>query len=80
MKSIRIQIDMLYQVNDKNLEEVLEHDSNFFNTIEKQFNNWGKIPTEKRIPVNFEIRTHVGDVKETDKTDDPKDGVNSIED
>lgn len=75
MKSIRIQIDMLYKVNDEDLEGVLDHDSKFFESIENQFNKWEDIPTEKRTPIKFEIRTQVGDVEE----DNPKDGVDATE-
>lgn len=63
MKAIRLQIDMLYQVDEEHFQKIYEHDVEFFNAMAKEFNTWGSNENEKRVPVSFDFRHGVGDVK-----------------
>lgn len=64
MKAIRIQIDMLYKVDDDEAEGVYRHDVEFFNALEKDFNSWSDNKNEKRTPISFDFRHGLGDVIE----------------
>ncbi len=68
MKIVRIQIDMLYQVPDDLAESIYNTDIGFFESIKESFNMWGT-NKDPRIPVEFDIRHHMGTVIE-DETDE----------
>lgn len=69
MKAIRLQIDMLYQVDDDHFKAIYDHDVEFFNAMAKEFNSWGSNENEKRVPVSFDFRHGVGvvDPKEVEE-------------
>lgn len=59
MKVVRIQVDMIYQLQDEDFPKIYEQDVQFYEELQHTFNNWGE--TESRIPVKFEVRHHAGE-------------------
>lgn len=64
MKAIRIQIDMLYKVDDDFAEDIAQRDFNFFTQVEKDFYGWADNPEDPREPVMFDMRHHIGEAEE----------------
>jgi len=62
MKAIRIQIDMIYQVEDDLAQEIYEREISVFNAIKDNFGTWGDNPNDPRDPVDFDLRHSMGDV------------------
>lgn len=64
MKVVRIQLDITYEVPDEFVEQYMELDDSFFNSVGDAFWNWPNNPGEVRVPVQFDYRATPGEVKE----------------
>lgn len=60
MKAIRLQIDMVYTVEDEQAQNTYEYDVDFFDTIRKDFDTWATQPNNPRMPISFDFRHHMG--------------------
>jgi hypothetical protein len=61
-KSIRIQLDMIYNVPSEKVDEISSRDKELFEQLGLLFDRWGEMPNEVREPIKYDFRHHVGDV------------------
>lgn len=60
-KTIRLQIDITYTVNDDIAQNVYNYDINFFNDTKQSAEQWNNNPKEPRHLVNYEFRHSMGE-------------------
>lgn len=66
-KVIRLQIDMVYSVDENSINEVEEKDKAFLAYIEDMFYSWQEANGEPRQPIEIDTRYHIGEQKESDE-------------
>lgn len=61
MKAIKIQIDMVYWVDDEKAHEIYERDLGFYKQLEDSFHSWSGNSQEPRNPISFDLRHIIGE-------------------